>query len=298
MMRSRSHVLLLALCAAAFTLVPLAHPTAQQRVSGAPAASTAAPQAAPSARPAAAPARGRGAAPMAPAAVPDASAYAKALGSLKFREIGPAAMGGRIDDFAVVESNPATVYVGTASGGLWKTTNAGTTWTPLFDKEAVSTIGDVTLAPSDPSIVWVGTGEPNNRQSSSWGNGVYKSTDAGGTWTNMGLRDTHHIGRIVIHPTNPNVVYVAAVGRLWGPNQERGLYKTTDGGATWKQVLFVSRDTGVIDVLSASAHGVRLRGQRPRGWHPQDDRRRRDVEEAREGAAVGPRRRAGSARPG
>jgi len=169
----------------------------------------------------------------------------------------------------------------------------------------------VTLAPSDPSIVWVGTGEPNNRQSSSWGNGVYKSTDAGHTWTNMGLRDTHHIGRIVIHPTNPNVVYVAAVGRLWGSNKERGLYKTTDGGATWKQVLFVSQDTGVIDVamdplspetLYAAAYQRRrtvfASRAAARGWHPQDDRRRRDVEAAREGTAVGPCRRAGSARPG
>lgn len=176
------------------------------------------------------------------------SPYAAALEHLRFRSIGPAVMGGRIDDFAVVESDPSIVYVGTASGGVWKTTNGGTTWTPVFDREAVSTIGDVTVAPSDPSIVWVGTGEPNNRQSSSWGNGVYKSTDAGTTWKHMGLADTHHIGRIVIHPANPDIVYVAALGRLWGPNKERGLYKTTDGGQTWKQVLFVNEDTGVVDV--------------------------------------------------
>ena len=177
-----------------------------------------------------------------------AMTFESALGRLKFRELGPAVMGGRLDDFAVVESNPAIVYAGTASGGLWKTLNAGTTWTPVFDKEAVSSIGDVAVAPSDPSIVWVGTGEANNRQSSSWGNGVYRSTDGGLTWQNMGLKDTHHIGRIVIHPSNPEVVYVAAQGRLWGPNRERGLYKTSDGGRTWKQVLFVNEDTGVTDV--------------------------------------------------
>ena len=115
------------------------------------------------------------------------------LKNLEFREIGPATMGGRIDDFAVVESNPNIVYVGVASGGVWKTTNNGTTWEPVFDKEAVSTIGDIAIAPSDPSIVWVGTGEPNNRQSSSWGDGVYKSFDGGKTWKNMGLEATRHI---------------------------------------------------------------------------------------------------------
>src|SRR5216683_5269527 len=113
----------------------------------------------------------------APAALAGQASPVDKLKNLEFREIGPATMGGRIDDLAVVESNPSIVYVGTASGGLWKTTNSGTTWQPLFDNEGVSTIGDVTVAPSDPSIVWVGTGEPNNRQSSSWGNGVYKSTD-------------------------------------------------------------------------------------------------------------------------
>jgi photosystem II stability/assembly factor-like uncharacterized protein len=167
---------------------------------------------------------------------------------LEFRELGPAVMGGRIDDFAVVESNPDIVYVGVASGGVWKTTNNGTTWEPVFDKEAVSTIGDIAIAPSDPSIVWVGTGEPNNRQSSSWGDGIYKSMDAGKTWQNMGLAATHHIGRIVINPRNPNVVYVAALGHLWGPNAERGVYKTSDGGKTWSQVLKINDDTGVSDI--------------------------------------------------
>ena len=174
--------------------------------------------------------------------------YVSALKNLEWRQLGPAIMGGRIDDFAVVESNPKIVYVGAATGGVWKTTNDGTTWEPVFDKEAVSTIGAVTVAPSDPSILWVGTGEANNRQSSSWGDGVYKSMDAGKTWTHLGLADTQHIGRIVIHPSNPDVVYVAALGHLWGANKERGVYKTTDGGKTWTQTLFINEDTGVSDI--------------------------------------------------
>lgn len=191
------------------------------------------------------------------------------LNGLKWRCIGPANMGGRIDDFAIVEGNTDIIYVGTASGGVWKTTNNGITWEPIFDDQSTSTIGDVTVAPSNPDIVWVGTGEPNNRQSSSWGNGVYKSTDGGKTWKNMGLRDTHHIGRIVIHPTNPDIVYVAGLGHLWGPNKERGLFKTVDGGKTWVNTLFIDENTGCVDVaidpespntLYAAAYQRRRRG--------------------------------------
>ncbi|MBZ5626663.1 MAG: hypothetical protein LAQ69_49480 [Acidobacteriia bacterium] len=183
-----------------------------------------------------------------------ASAFAQSgpkvdmLKSLKFREIGPANMGGRIDDFAVVESNTNIVYTATASGGVWKTVNGGISWKPVFDDQAVSSIGDVTVSQSEPDVVWVGTGEANNRQSSSWGNGVYKSTDGGKTWSNMGLKETAHIPRIAIHPANANVVYVAAQGKLWGPNEERGVFKTTDGGKTWSKVLYINPDTGVNDL--------------------------------------------------
>src|SRR5574342_668666 len=134
---------------------------------------------------------------------------------LKFREIGPASPAGRIDDFAVLESDPATFYVATATGGLWKTTNNGTTFEVLFDEETTSSIGDVAIAPQDPNLVWVGTGESNNRQSSSWGDGIYKSTDGGKTWKHMGLAESNHIGRIVINPQDTDIVYVAALGHLW-----------------------------------------------------------------------------------
>jgi photosystem II stability/assembly factor-like uncharacterized protein len=181
-----------------------------------------------------------------PAIPPDAYEIARGL---HFREIGPASQGGRIDSIAVAQGDPNTFFIGTATGGLWKTTNAGNTFVPVFDQEPVLTIGAVAIAPSDPSVVWVGTGEPNNRQSSSWGNGAYKSMDGGRSWVHVGLEQTQSIGRIVIDPTNPETVYVAALGHLWGPNPERGLYKTTDGGNSWSKVLFIDQDTGVVDVV-------------------------------------------------
>ncbi len=177
------------------------------------------------------------------------SAVERAVAGLEWRELGPTIMSGRVADLAVVESDPSTFYVGTATGGVWKTVNAGITFEALFTDEATSSIGDVTVAPSNPNVVWVGTGEPQNRQSSPWGNGVYKSTDAGRTWTHMGLSATHHIARIQIHPRNPRVVYVAAAGHLWGPNPERGVYRTTDGGSTWDLVLHVDQHTGAIDLV-------------------------------------------------
>ena len=174
--------------------------------------------------------------------------------NLAWRAIGPAVMGGRLDDVAVVERNPSIIYIGAASGGLWKTINNGTTWEPLFDREGVASIGDVAIVQSNPDIVWAGTGEPNNRQSSTFGDGIYKSIDGGKTWKHMGLRDTHHIGRVVIDPIDPDVVYVAALGHLWGPNRERGLYKTTDGGATWTNTNFINDDTGFADVAMHPAN--------------------------------------------
>ena len=174
---------------------------------------------------------------------------AQDLAALPWRHIGPAAFGGRIDDIEAVPGKPSTIFVGTAGGGVFRTTNNGTTWTPVFDRDGRTTsIGDLAIAPSDPEIIWVGTGEPNNRQSSTWGDGVYRSLDGGDSWAHMGLRDTHHIGRVVIHPRNPGIVFVAAVGHLFGPNAERGVYRTTDGGQSWRKVLAGDSVTGAIDV--------------------------------------------------
>jgi photosystem II stability/assembly factor-like uncharacterized protein len=172
---------------------------------------------------------------------------ARALTGLSFREIGPALMGGRISDIAAVDAT--TFYVGFATGGLWRTTNNGMSWTPLFEHESTSSVGAVTLAPSNANVIWIGTGEPQNRQSSPWGDGVFKSTDAGRTWQHMGLRETRHIARIAIHPTKPDIVYVAAVGHLFGPNEERGVFRTTDGGATWEKVLYRGEHVGAIDLI-------------------------------------------------
>ena len=168
--------------------------------------------------------------------------------SLTWRSIGPAAMGGRITALAVYEADPCIYWVATASGGLLKTTNNGVTFEHQFDREATVSVGDVCVAPSDSNIVWVGAGESNPRNSVSYGDGVYKSTDGGKTWKNMGLKKSFQIGRIKIHPKNPNIVYVGALGRLYGPNEERGLFKTTDGGQTWQKLLYVDNKTGAIDV--------------------------------------------------
>src|SRR3954466_5815421 len=176
----------------------------------------------------------------------------KQLGTLRWRSIGPANTGGRVDDISVarVPGAPDAIYVGTASGGIFKSTNQGTSWTPVFDKvDAMMSIGDLAVAPSNPNIVWAGTGEANNRQSSSWGDGVYKSVDGGRTWANTGLKESRHVGRIIVHPTNPDIVYVAAVGHLWGSNPDRGVFKTVDGGQTWKKVLYVDDNTGANDIV-------------------------------------------------
>ena len=179
---------------------------------------------------------------------PDGSIPQPWVSALTWRSIGPATMGGRITAISVFDADPTTYWVASASGGLLKTTNNGITFEHQFDKQSTVSIGDVCVAPSDRNIVWVGTGEGNPRNSVSYGDGVYKSTDGGKTWTNMGLHESFQIGRIVIHPTDPNIVYVGALGRLYGPNSERGVFKTTDGGKTWEKVLYVDDKTGCIDM--------------------------------------------------
>ena len=174
--------------------------------------------------------------------------------NLHFRPIGPASMSGRISDIAVYEANTAIFYVGTAHGGLWKTTNNGTTFEAQFQDKGLISIGDVTVSQSNPDLVWVGSGESNNRQSTSWGDGVYKSTDGGKTYTFTGLRSSRLINRIVIDSRNNETVYVASTGSLWGPGGERGVFKTTDGGKTWKQVLKVDDDTGANDLVMDGAN--------------------------------------------
>ena len=170
------------------------------------------------------------------------------LSAFRFRSIGPASMGGRIDDIAVSESDPNVIYVGYAVGGVFKSENNGTTFAPVFETYGTASIGDIAIHPTNPSIVYVGTGEANNRQTSSFGDGIYKTTDGGKTWTNIGLRETQTIGRIVIDPRNPETVYVASPGHLFGPSPDRGVYKTTDGGRTWNKVKFIDDDTGFEDV--------------------------------------------------
>jgi photosystem II stability/assembly factor-like uncharacterized protein len=170
------------------------------------------------------------------------------LSGLRLRNIGPASMSGRVVDMDVVESDPYTMYVAAATGGLWRTRDNGVTWESLFDKVPVHSIGDVVVNQSNPNIIWVGTGERASRQSVGWGDGIYKSTDAGKTWTNVGLRTSKNIGRIVLNPVDANIAYVAAQGSVWGPGGDRGIFKTTDGGKTWTRTLFVDDNTGATDV--------------------------------------------------
>ncbi|WP_309713861.1 hypothetical protein, partial [Armatimonas sp.] len=179
----------------------------------------------------------------APVTVPDSW-----IKSLKWRALGPPTMGGRIIGMAVYEADPNQYWIATASGGLLKTTNNGTTFEHQFDKESTVSIGAVAVAQSNPKVVWVGTGENNPRNSVSYGDGVYKSVDGGKTWQNMGLKGSYQIGDIVIDPKDPNTVYVGALGRLYGENEERGLFKTTDGGKTWAKVLYFDNKTGVVDI--------------------------------------------------
>ena len=171
------------------------------------------------------------------------------LQSVRFRSLGPASMGGRIDDIQVSESNPNIIYLGYAVGGVYRSLNNGTSFEPVFETYGSASIGAIAIHPTNPNVVYVGTGEANNRQTASFGDGIYKTTDGGKTFKNIGLKETQTIGRIVIDPRNPEVVYVAAGGHLFGPNAERGVYKTTDGGATWNKIKFVDENTGFSDLI-------------------------------------------------
>ncbi len=190
--------------------------------------------------------QGRGNQP--PAPPPVNASTDPLLRPFEFRSIGPAVMMGRLDDIEGSEKDPLLLYLGFATGGLWKSTDGGNHWQSLFDSMPNESIGSIGIAPSDPNVVYVGTGEANNRQSSSIGDGVWGTTDGGKTWKHLGLEDTQSIGRIAVDPKDPNVVFVAAVGHLFGPNEERGLYKTTDGGKTWKKAKYIDADTGFNDV--------------------------------------------------
>src|ERR671913_126031 len=177
----------------------------------------------------------------------DASRHA--FDRFAFRSVGPGLTSGRISDIAIDPKNPSIWYVAASAGNLWKTENRGNTWTPIFETYASSSLGAVVVDPKDSNVVWLGTGENNNQRSVSFGDGVYKSTDAGKTWKRVGLENSEHIQNIVIDPRNSSVVYVTAIGPLWSSGGDRGLYRTTDGGQTWKAVLSISPDTGVTDVV-------------------------------------------------
>ncbi|MCU0341733.1 MAG: hypothetical protein MUE30_17805 [Spirosomaceae bacterium] len=170
------------------------------------------------------------------------------LGAFKLRSIGPAVTSGRVVDMAVNPHNHSEYYVATAAGGVWKTSNHGVTFEPIFDGEGSYSIGCVAIDPSNTNVVWVGSGENNNQRAANYGDGVYKSEDGGKSWKNVGLKTSEHIGMIAIDPTNSDVVYVAAYGPLWSSGGERGIYKTTDGGNTWKAILTVSEHTGFNEI--------------------------------------------------
>ncbi|MCK6619973.1 MAG: hypothetical protein L6Q94_05715 [Calditrichia bacterium] len=173
----------------------------------------------------------------------------KLLHGLKPRSIGPAGMSGRVTAIDAVLRNPDIIYVGTASGGLWKSTSGGVAWQPVFDEQPVASIGAVAVDQQNPDVVWVGTGEGNPRNSHNSGNGIYKSLDGGKTWQHLGLDNTRNVHRVIVHPQNSDIAYVAALGSAWGENPERGVYKTSDGGKTWKQILYLDAKTGAADLV-------------------------------------------------
>ncbi len=183
-----------------------------------------------------------------PGLAAESSAEAKAISSLKWRSIGPANMGGRVTAVLGVPGDPKTFWIAGADGGLWKTTNGGTTYEAQFESYPVYSVGAIALAASDWNVLWLGTGEGDPRNTTSYGDGVYRSTDGGRTFVHLGLDGTERIKRIVVHPANPDVAYVCALGRAWGPNEERGVFRTTDGGKTWEKVLYKDEDTGCSDI--------------------------------------------------
>lgn len=176
------------------------------------------------------------------------SPFEKAFERLEWRNIGPANMGGRATDVEGVPGNPNIVYAASAAGGLWKTTNGGVTWKPMFEREGTISIGDIAVQPGNPDVVWVGTGESNTRNTVSFGDGIYKTLDGGKTWKHMGLKESEHIAAIAINPQNPDIVYVAALGHAFGPNEERGVFMTTDGGKTWTKTLYIDKEHGCSDL--------------------------------------------------
>ena len=173
--------------------------------------------------------------------------YSYPFKGLTWRDIGPF-RGGRALAVSGIPGDPATLYFGAVAGGVWKTTDAGNTWLPIADKEDFASVGSISVAESDPNIIYVGTGEACIRGNIIAGDGVYKSTDAGKTWKHAGLRDTQTIGKVIVHPRDPNIAFVAALGHAFGPNQERGVFRTTDGGTTWQKVLYKDEKTGAIDI--------------------------------------------------
>ncbi|MGH9424335.1 MAG: hypothetical protein ACRD3J_30465, partial [Thermoanaerobaculia bacterium] len=176
---------------------------------------------------------------------PDMSAF---YSGLRWRMLGPF-RGGRVASATGVPGRRAEFYFGAVNGGVWKTIDAGRVWLPVFDSQPVASIGAITVAASSPDTVYAGTGESSLRDSVGYGNGMYKSTDAGRTWTHIGLGDTQHIGKIAVDPRNPNIVFVAAIGHLYAANSERGVFRSTDGGASWKKVLFKNDDVGAVEVV-------------------------------------------------
>src|ERR1043166_7670047 len=183
-----------------------------------------------------------------PAPTPTAGIDEKLFDGMRWRQAGPF-RGGRALAFEGGLGEPDTYYFGAVAGGVWKTTDGGANWTPLFDKAPISSIGALAVAPSDHNVVYVGTGEAAIRGNTTYGTGVFKSIDGGKTWENVGLKDTHQIGALIIDPRNENVVLVAALGHAFGPNQERGIFRTTDGGKTWTKVLSKDENTGGVDIV-------------------------------------------------